>query len=150
MISSPHKSGAFAKTAAAAIVFAAVCALTAFVGPSPKEGSQAGVWYSVIPPLLAIVLAFLTHHVLLSLGIAILVGGFLTAVPQAPLSPVAWLQGLKTVGIFLGGTLTSTDKLQILAFIPPIFVMVEVTIASGGFKGIIVWLLKWVKGRKSA
>jgi Na+/H+ antiporter NhaC len=27
--------------------------------------------------------------------------------------------------------------------------MIEIVIASGGFKGIIVWLLKWVKGRKS-
>jgi len=28
--------------------------------------------------------------------------------------------------------------------------MIEVIMASGGFRGIIVWLLKWVKGRKSA
>jgi len=74
----------------------------------------------------------------------------LTAVPASPLSAAAWFQGLKTVGICVGQTVTSKDKLQILAFVPPIFVMVEIIIASGGFKGIIVWLLKWVKGRKSA
>jgi len=135
---------------AAVIIFAIICALAAYLAPAGKQDSQPGMWYSIVPPLLAIVLAFLTRHVLLSLGIAILVGGFLTQVPQAPLSAAAWWQGLKTVGIYLGGTVTSTDKLQILAFIPPIFVMVEVVIASGGFKGIIMWLLKWVKGRKSA
>ena len=44
------------------------------------------MWYSIVPPMLAILLAFLTHHVLLSLGFAIVAGGFLTSVPQAPLS----------------------------------------------------------------
>jgi Na+/H+ antiporter NhaC len=28
--------------------------------------------------------------------------------------------------------------------------MIEILIASGGFRGIIVWLLRWIKGRKSA
>ncbi|MFQ6036951.1 MAG: Na+/H+ antiporter NhaC family protein, partial [Sedimentisphaerales bacterium] len=112
--------------------------------------SQTGVWYSVVPAVLAILLSFLTRHVLLSLGIAIVVGGMLTAVPQAPLSPGAWLEGFKTAGIYVADAVTSRTNLQILAFIPPIFVMIEVIIASGGFKGIIVWLLRWVKGGKSA
>jgi len=108
------------------------------------------MWYSVVPPVLAIFLAFLTHHVLLSLGIAILAGGLLTQVPQAPLSAAAWFEGFKTVGTYAADAVTNKTNLQILAFIPPIFVMIEILIASGGFKGIIVWLLKWVKGRKSA
>jgi len=108
------------------------------------------MWYSVIPPMTAILLAFLTHHVLLSLGIAIVVGGFLTSVPQAPLSADAWLGGLRAVSSFVTDTVTSRTNLLILSFIPPIFVMIEVIMASGGFRGIIVWLLKWVKGRKSA
>jgi Na+/H+ antiporter NhaC len=37
-----------------------------------------------------------------------------------------------------------------LLSIPAIFVMIEILIASGGFRGIIVWLLRWVKGGKSA
>jgi Na+/H+ antiporter NhaC len=108
------------------------------------------MWYSVIPPVLAIVLAFLTRHVLLSLGIAILTGGLLTAIPHAPMDVAAWFEGFKTAGIYMTGTVTNKTNLQILAFVPPIFVMIEVLIASGGFRGIIVWLLKWVKGRKSA
>jgi Na+/H+ antiporter NhaC len=100
--------------------------------------------------MLAIVLAFLTHHVLASLGIAIVVGGLLTAVPQAPLSAVAWLEGLRTVCVYVIDTAANTTNLQILAFIPPIFVMVEIIIASGGFSGIIVWFLKRVKSGKSA
>jgi Na+/H+ antiporter NhaC len=108
------------------------------------------MWYSVVPPLLAIVLAFLTRRVLPSLGIAILAGGVLAQVPQAPLSAVAWLEGFKTAGMHLVATVTDKTNLTILSFVPPIFIMIEVLIASGGFRGIIVWLLKWIKGRRSA
>ncbi|MHC4484570.1 MAG: Na+/H+ antiporter NhaC family protein [Planctomycetota bacterium] len=144
------KSKVFTRIAAAVIIFGVICALTACLAQLSIQNSQTGMWYSVIPPILAIVLAFLTHHVLLSLGIAIVVGGILTKVPQTPLSAVAWLEGFKTAGIFVADTITNKTNLTILAFIPPIFVMIEVLVASGGFTGIITWLLKWVKGRKSA
>ncbi len=136
----------------------AICALTAYFAPVGDQDSQTGIrWYSIVPPVLAISLAFLTRHVLLSLGIAIVAGGLLTQVPHAPLSAAAWFDGLKTAGTLVVKTVwLYTEKgeinsnLLILAFIPPIFVMIEVIIASGGFRGIILWLLKWVKGRKSA
>jgi Na+/H+ antiporter NhaC len=88
--------------------------------------------------------------VLLSLGIAIIAGGLLTEVPQSPLSVMTWLTGFKSVGIYVADTVTNKTNLQILAFIPLIFIMVEVVIVSGGFRGIILWLLKLIKGRKSA
>jgi Na+/H+ antiporter NhaC len=153
------KSRIFTRSAVVVIIFGVICALTACFALLGKQSSQTGprlwltgtgIWYSVIPPVLAILLAFLTHHVLLSLGIAILVGGLLTQVPQAPLSAAAWFDGFKTVGIYAADAITNKTNLQILAFIPPIFVMIEILIASGGFRGIIVWLLRWVKGRKSA
>jgi Na+/H+ antiporter NhaC len=118
--------------------------------PHGEQNSQTGLWYSVIPPILAIVLAFVTRHVFLSLGIAIVVGGLLTQVPQAPLNPAAWLEGLKATGMYVAGSVANKTNLQILAFVPPIFVMIEILVASGGFKGIILWLLRWVKGGKSA
>lgn len=132
------------------IVLVIGCGLLAYFAPGGGENQTTAMWYSVIPPMTAILLAFLTHHVLLSLGIAIVAGGFLTSVPQAPLSAGAWLEGLRAVSTFVTSTVTSRTNLLILSFIPPIFVMIEVIMASGGFRGIIVWLLKWVKGRKSA
>ncbi|MHC4556931.1 MAG: Na+/H+ antiporter NhaC family protein [Planctomycetota bacterium] len=151
------KSKAIIRILSAVIILGIICGLAAYFAPHGRGDSQAGIWYSIIPPVLAILLAFLTRHVVLSLGIAILVGGFLTQVPQAPLNAGAWLEGLKSAGSLVGHTiwLFSEDgkvnsNLLILAFIPPIFVMIEVVIASGGFRGIILWLLKWVKGRKSA
>ena len=128
----------------------ALCVLAACLGAAGGEDPQAGKWYSVVPPILAIVLAFLTRHVVLSLGIAIIAGGLLTQVPEAPVSAAAWYEGVKAVGGYAGDALTSRTNLQILAFIPPIFVLIEVVIASGGFQGVIRWLLRWVKGRKSA
>lgn len=127
-----------------------VCCSVIYLAHLGNQGSQTAAWYSVVPPILAILLAFLTHHVLLSLGIAIVAGGLLAEVPRAPLSAAAWLEGLGAVGTCVADTVTSKTNLEILAFIPPIFVMIEILIASGGFKGIIVWLLKWVRGRKSA
>lgn len=132
-----------------AAAFTAAVLLTRLSGQDSSRFTGA-MWYSVVPPVLAILLAFLTHHVLLSLGIAIVMGGLLAEIPQAPLSAAAWLEGFKTVGVHFKDTVTSKTNLQILAFIPPIFVMIEILVASGGFKGIIVWLLKRVKGRKSA
>jgi len=124
--------------------------LVAYLASRSAQNPPTVVWYSIVPPLLAICLAFMTHHVLLSLGIAILAGGLLTQIPQAPLSVAAWFEGFKTGGSYVVGTITNKTNLQILAFIPPIFVMIEILVASGGFKGIIVWLLKWVKGKKTA
>lgn len=146
---SPLKASRYTKIAAAATVFAGVCALAAWFGRA-EETETGAVWYSVIPPLLAIVLAFLTRRVLPSLGIAILTGGLLSHVPPTPLSAGAWFEGFKTSATHVTATVTDVTYLQILAFIPPIFVMIEILIASGGFRGIIVWLLRWIKGRKSA
>ena len=143
------KSRAITKSAAAVVIFGVICALTAYFAPAGEKNLQTVKWYSVVPPVLAIMLAFLTRHVLLSLGIAIVAGGLLTKIPQSPLSAAAWFEGFKSVGIYVADTVTSRTNLQILAFLPPIFVMIEIVIASGGFKGIILWLLKWVKGRKS-
>jgi Na+/H+ antiporter NhaC len=144
------KSKTFIRNTGVVVVLGAICVLTASFLPHAEQDSQTALWYSVIPPLLAIALAFLTRHVILSLGIAIVVGGLLTQVPQAPQSAIAWFEGFGAAGMFVVGSVTNKTNLQIISFVPPIFVMIEIVIASGGFKGIINWLLKWVKGGKSA
>ncbi len=114
--------------AVAVVVFGALCALAAWVAPEGGQDAQAA-WCSIIPPALAISLAFLTRNVLLSLGIAILVGGLLSEISQAPLSIAAWFRGLTTAGSLVGAAVRSKSNLQTLAFIPPIFIMIEVTTA---------------------
>lgn len=132
------------------IIFVVICTLAAFLSPEQGQESRDVVWYSIVPPVLAISLAFLTRHVLLSLGVAVIAGGLLTSVTQSPLSGAAWLKGFESIGISLSGTVTNRSNLIILAFVPLIFIMIEVILASGGFKGIITWLMKFIKGGKSA
>jgi len=144
------KSKKIIKIAIVIFILGFVCGLLAYLFPHNEENPSTAMWHSIIPPMLAILLAFLTHHVLLSLGIAIVAGGFLTSVPQTPSSIDAWLQGLRAISTCVTDTVTSSTNLLILAFIPPIFMMIEIIMASGGFRGIIVWLLKWVKAGRSA
>ena len=146
----PLKSKKIIKIAIVIFILGLGCGLLAYFFPRSEENPSTAMWYSIVPPMLAILLAFLTHHVLLSLGIAIVTGGFLTSVPQAPLSIDAWLQGLRAISTCVRDTVTSGTNLLILAFIPPIFIMIEIIMASGGFRGIILWLLKWVKAGRSA
>jgi Na+/H+ antiporter NhaC len=133
----------------AAAILAALCGLAAACGGA-AQGQSPSAWYSVVPPALAIVLAFLTHHVVISLGVAILVGGLLGAVPVAPTDAGAWAAGLGNVLTFASRTVTNPTNLLILSFIPPIFTMVEVIIASGGFRGIVLWLSRRVRSGRSA
>ena len=137
------------KIIGAAAVFALVCGLAAWFGRAHATDTEA-LWHSIVPPILAIVLAFLTHHVMVSLGVALIVGGLLVAVPQAPLDIAAWAHGFGHTLSFVGNTLSDEGNLLILSFIPPIFTMVEIIMASGGFNGIVLWLLKRVRSKKSA
>ena len=99
---------------------------------------------------MTIVLAFLTRNVLLSIAVAIITGGLLTTLPSNPTSLSAFLAGLKTTVFYPIDTLTNIENLKILAFVPPIFAMVEIVIVSGGFKAILQKLLPLIKTQKSA
>ncbi|MHC4792179.1 MAG: hypothetical protein ACYS8Y_12250, partial [Planctomycetota bacterium] len=144
------KTKILAKTVASAVIFAAICALAAISAPHQTADTQMAPWYSIIPPLVTIMLAFLTRNVLLSIGVAIIAGGLLTTLPSDPTSLSAILAGLKTTVFYPIETLTSIDNLQILAFVPPIFGMVEIVIVSGGFKAILKKILPLIKTEKSA
>jgi Na+/H+ antiporter NhaC len=144
------KTKFFTRAAIAIIIFVVLCFFASKLSLANGHNPLSIKWYGIIPPVLAISLAILTRHVLLSLGIAIIVGGLLTEVPQSPMNVMTWLVGIKSVFIFIADTVTNKTNLQVLTFIPLIFIMVEVVIASGGFKGIILWLLRLIRGRKSA
>ena len=135
------------KIAGAAALFGIICVLCASWAPA---GEGNGHWYSIVPPLLAITMAFLTRHVLLSLGAAVFVGGILSVVPQAPMDIHIWFKGVATAATYIAGTFGETGNLQLLTIFPAIFSMIAIIVASGGFLGVINWLLRWVKGRKSA
>lgn len=139
-----------AKTVASAVVFATICALAALSAPRQTADAQTAPWYSIVPPLITIVLAFLTRNILLSIAVAIITGGLLTTLPSDPASMSAVLAGLRTTVSYPIDTLTNVVNLQILAFVPPIFAMVEIIVVSGGFNAILQKLLPLIKTRKSA
>jgi len=143
------KSKLTIKIGAALLLFIFVCVVTAWAGGEIPADSDAGRWYSIVPALLAIVLAFLTHRVFLSLGLAILVGGLLMEVPSAPVHLNSYGKGILTAAGFSLDAIIDKDNLQILAFFPPMFSMIAVLVASGGFRGILDWLSRWIRGRKS-
>ena len=76
--------------------FAALCALAASGAPDPVDFPDAGPWYSIVPPLLAVCLALLTNRLLLSLLSAVLIGGLLVSVPDSAGSMSAWTGGVGT------------------------------------------------------
>jgi len=138
------------KTILSLVLFTAVCGAVYFISSPDASQPDSLRWYSIVPPLLAIFLAFLTHDVVLSLGIAIVVGGLLCEVPAAPLEPGVWLDGFENVAGIFAATATDRTNLVILSFIPAVFVTIQLVIRSGGFLGILLWLARWIKGRRSA
>ncbi len=138
------------KTAAAVLIFFAICALAAWTEPPLSPELEVARWYSIVPPLLTIVLAFLTRNVLLSIVIAIVTGGLLTTLPCPPGNPGGLLAGLRMAVSYPVDALTSIENLKILAFIPPIFAMVEIIVVSGGIKALLRNILPLVKTARTA
>ena len=105
-------------------------------------------WQSLLPPIIAIVLAIVTRRVLISLGISIVVGGAL----------LAW-RDKTDLGIFLG-TLDSTwndhaypalsDKahLQVFLFSLTLGAMVGVIEAAGGMESLVRRLTRRIRDRR--
>ena len=150
MTKNPLNSKIVRKILISSLIFILISIVAQLCAPLTEHNPDAGQWYSIIPPLLAILLAFTTQHVVASLAIAIVAGGFLTCFQDSPTSIIDYFAGFKHTYDFVDKTISDVDNLQILAFIPPIFVMIELVVTSGGFRGIIRWLLRWVKGKTSA
>lgn len=138
------------KFATAFGVFAIVCALAAWGTPETLDPSKSGAWYSVIPPLSAVILAFLTRKLIESLLVAIVLAGLLSTVPFAPIQPASWGNGLIGSVGFIMNSLTDSTNLQILAFVALVLAMITVTIVGGGLHGLVQWMAKYAKGRRSA
>ncbi len=106
-------------------------------------------WYRVLPPLAAVVLAFVWRRLMPALLLAVLLGGLLVAVPQGPSDPAAWLEGVGTAGRFFLAAATDSDHLTILISVMLMLGMITLAIAAGGFAGLIRYLARWARGRRS-
>ena len=112
-------------------------------GPMP-------LWMSILPPLVAIVIALLIKEVISSLFIGILTGTFLMAL-YGGASPAKALGGgvLRVVDTYVVGSLFDADHVTIIVFTLIIGGMVRIITANGGMQGVVNWLSRRAKGPRS-
>jgi Na+/H+ antiporter NhaC len=110
----------------------------------PSAQGEQGVihrWTGLVPPLVAITLAIVTRRLFVSLGAAVVTGalmvhGVVRGVPLG-LRDYAW------------NNLLDRTHLYILGFTLALLGMVQVTARSGGARGIVISVSRWVRSARS-
>ena len=112
-------------------------------GPMP-------LWLSILPPLVAIVMALLIKEVISSLFVGILTGTFLMAY-YGGASPASALGGglLRVVDTYVVGSLFDADHVTSIVFTLIIGGMVRIITANGGMQGVVNWLSRRARGPRS-
>ena len=112
-------------------------------GPMP-------LWMSILPPVVAIVMALIIKEVISSLFVGILTGTFLMAL-YGGASPASALGGgvLRVVDTYVVGSLFDADHVTIIVFTLMIGGMVRVITANGGMRGVVNWLSRRARGPRS-
>ena len=115
------------------------------------SGAETLLWYSIIPPLLAVTLAIVTARLFPSLCIAVGVGLLLSwyqkgGTPSGFLTEAVWFVRAVSVG---------NDGIDLFNFWVVLFVFlimatISVVVASGGIGGVVVWLSQFAKGPRSS
>ena len=108
------------------------------------------LWMSILPPLVAILMALILKEVISSLFLGILTGTFIMSL-YGGCGPLEALGGglLRVVDTYVVGSLYDSDHVKIIVFTLVIGGMVKVITANGGMRGIVDWLSKRAKGPRS-
>lgn len=108
------------------------------------------LWLSILPPLIAIVMALVAKEVISSLFFGVLVGAFIMALYSGH-APVEALGGglLRTVDTYVVGALFEYEHIQIIVFTLLIGGMVRLITANGGMRGVVNWLSKRARSARS-
>ena len=111
------------------------------------------MWYSVIPPLLAVTLAILTARFFLSLSVAVGASIVLSWVKHYLMAgePAASLIGnfFGEAIWFAGKVILDLENIWMAIFVFLILSMISVVVSSGGMGGIVVWLSRFATGTRS-
>lgn len=129
------------KNIIASIIFILVSASVYFT--TQDHPADQGVWYSIVPPLLAVTLAFATQKIIWSLLISVLVGGALTFSQNGIMAVTKGPQ-------YAFNAVTNSTNIQILVFVFLVLVTINVISTSGGFQAMARSLSKYAKGRRSS
>lgn len=104
-----------------------------------------GTWVSILPPLLAIVLALLTRQIIPALLAGIWLGGWLLAeLSFAGLGTSL----LDTIGVHIINSLTDPDHMKIIVFTLMIGGVVGIIRRNGGTDGIVGAVTRWASTRR--
>lgn len=108
------------------------------------------LWMSILPPLVAILMALLLKEVVSSLFFGILTGTFIMAL-YGGCGPLEAFGGglLRVVDTYIVGSLYDPDHVKIIIFTLLIGGMVKIITVNGGMRGIVNWLSKRAKGPRS-
>lgn len=112
-------------------------------GPMPA-------WLSIMPPLIAIVIALLLKEVISALFLGVLAGTFIMNLfdGQSPLTSLG--NGmLRVVDTYITGALFDNEHTIIIVFTLLIGGMVKIISANGGMHAIVNWLMRRAKGPRS-
>ena len=131
------------------VVLALVVGIALLYVFGPVSGPMP-LWMSILPPLVAIVMALLIKEVISSLFVGILTGTFIMAL-YGGASPVSALGGglLRVVDTYVVGSLFDADHVTIIVFTLIIGGMVRVITANGGMQGVVNWLSRRARGPRS-
>ena len=131
------------------VAFALILGMVLLYVFGPATASMP-MWMSVLPPLVAIVMALLMKEVISSLFVGILTGTFLMAY-YGGASPASALGGgvLRVVDTYVVGSLFDKDHVTIIVFTLLIGGMVRIITANGGMQGVVNWLSRRAKSPRS-
>ena len=114
-------------------------------GPLPESAAEGqGHWSSLLPPLVAVVMAICFRSLVLALSSAFLGG----AVLNFGLNPLAFIPG--SVRDFLWANISGQFSLYIFGFLFALVGMVHVLYKSGGIQGLVQLFSRVAKGPMSA
>lgn len=115
----------------------------------PVEG-QMPLWLSILPPLIAIVMALLLKEVISALFFGVLSGTFIMALYSGQEPGTALGSGLlRVMDTYVVGSIFDIDHAMIIVFTLTIGGMVKIISANGGMQGIVNWLLRRANGPRS-
>ena len=137
------------KTAILIVIAAILACLALLYYCGPIEGPMP-LWLSILPPLIAIVMALVLKEVISALFLGVLSGTFLMALFSGQEPGTALGSGLlRVVDTYIVGSIFDSDHVTIIVFTLTIGGMVKIISANGGMQGIVNWLLRRAKGPRS-
>ena len=133
--------------------FVALCGLAWYA--TLGHPADSAPWYSIVPPLLAVMLAMFTNRMLLSLAVAVISGGMLSAWGNSTGPLQFFTGGAIQAGRFLvhsvkdPGSWEVTANQLILAHVVLIMTMISVMLVGGGLHGVALWLARFARTTRS-